>query len=89
MWSLYQRAKTFTLNPSDEMGIPEEDVWLRWMFNRSVHTLGTWVENKLAERDRDGRPLHRLERLLAIPITPRHLSLAQFQQMGTVREASG
>ena len=89
MWSLYQRAKTFTLNPSDELGIPTEDGWLRWMFTHAVHTFGTWVENKLAERDRDGKAVHRLERLLDIPITPRHLSLAQFQQMGTVRETSG
>lgn len=82
MWTLYQRAKTFNLNPSDEMGIPDEDGWLRWMFNNSVHSFGTWVENKLAERDRDGKPINRIEYLLEIPITPRKLPASQFYEMG-------
>jgi len=64
------------------MGIPDEDGWLRWMFNNSVHTFGTWMENKLNERGRDGKPLHRIERLLDIPITPKQLHLSQFREMG-------
>jgi|GEM_PF-3261228 len=80
MWKLYQRAKEFSLNPSDEMGI--EGAWLRWMFNNSVHTFGTWMENKLNEQGRDGKPLHRIERLLDIPIIPKQLHLSQFREMG-------
>ena len=82
MWKLYQKAKAFNLNPSDELNIPENEKWLRWMFGNAVHAFGTWMENKLAERGRDGKPVHRIERLLDLPIQPRKLSLSQFYEMG-------
>jgi len=56
------------------------------MFNRAVHTFGVWVENKLAERERDGRPVNRIERLLDIPIQKKTVSIAQFEAMGLVRK---
>ncbi len=81
MWKLYQRSKAFRLNPADEMGI-DEGAWLRWMFNQAVHTFGAWVEGQLAERDKQGKPVHKIERLLDLPIQPRKLSLSQFYEMG-------
>lgn len=82
MWQLYQRTNQQRANPADEIGLPSDEKWLRWMFNNAVFTLGRWVENKLAERDRDGKPVHRIERLLDIPIQPKKLTLAQFKAMG-------
>ncbi|HRF98175.1 MAG TPA: hypothetical protein PLZ51_23370 [Aggregatilineales bacterium] len=55
------------------------------MFGNAVHAFGTWMENKLAERDRDGRPVHRIEKLLNLPIQKKSVSIAQFEAMGLVR----
>lgn len=85
MWKLYQKAKSFQLNPADELNIPHDEKWLRWMFSNAVHTFGMWVENKLSERDRNGQPVHRIERLLDMPIQKKHVSIAQFEALGLVR----
>jgi len=85
MWKLYQKATAFSLHPADELNIPPDEKWLRWMFGNAVHAFGTWMENKLAERDRDGRPVHRIEKLLNLPIQKKSVSIAQFEAMGLVR----
>ena len=49
--------------PSSYLGI--DDSWTAYQFDLTVLELGTWVENKLAERDKQGKPKHRLKDLLS------------------------
>lgn len=86
VWQLHQITKAYHVTPADEIGLPSDEKWLCWMFNRAVHTFGAWVENKLAERDRDGRPVNRIERLLDMPIQKKTVSISQFEALGLVRK---
>ena len=38
--------------------------WLIYTFNRAIWMWGNWVNNKLAERDKKGKPEHDLTELL-------------------------
>ncbi len=48
------------------MGI-RNNVWLKWQFDNAVLLFGTYIENKLNERDKEGKPKHKLETLLGLP----------------------
>lgn len=43
-------------------------------------TLGRWVENKLAERDKKGKPVHKLENLLREPDGVEASGVGEFRQ---------
>ena len=38
--------------------------WVNFTFNRAVREYGNWVTGKLNERDKKGKPVHKLEDLL-------------------------
>ena len=65
MWLLYNQAKTFQQLPSELLGF--EQVWVSWMFNNAVFYLGRHVDNKLSQRDKDGRPKYCIEEALNLP----------------------
>lgn len=44
------------------VGVP--DPWAAYQFDMAVAQFGTWVENKLQERDKAGKPKHALAGLL-------------------------
>lgn len=41
-----------------------EDPWAAYQLDAAVLTLGRWIENKLAEHNKDGSPKWTIERLL-------------------------
>lgn len=63
MWDLYRQAKAFGEKPSALFGI-KDNRWLAWQFDQAVLMFGTWVDNKLNERDDNGKPKHKLDSLL-------------------------
>lgn len=65
--------------PAAEMGI--EHLYLAWCFDQAVSSFGLWVESKLSERDKKGKPKHRLETLLGIPIRTRKITMAEIGQI--------
>lgn len=71
MWLIYSQAKTFQQSPSDLLGF--EHPWVRWQFDQSVFYLGTHVESKLSQHDKDGRPKYTIEEALNLP--PRRIDL--------------
>ncbi len=44
------------------MGFAPTD-WCGWQFDTTVLLFGRWVESKLQERDKKGRPVHTLKEL--------------------------
>lgn len=56
-------AATYGQRPSGLLGLPGES-WEAFQLDHATLALGRWVEAKLAERDKSGKPIHRLERLL-------------------------
>lgn len=40
------------------------DAWEAYQLDVAVWTLGRWVESKLSERDKKGKPVHKLTTLL-------------------------
>lgn len=63
MWGLWAQAKTYAVRPSRLLRVFDE--WAAYQLDAAVLYLGTWVESKLADLDKDGQPKHRLEDLLA------------------------
>lgn len=41
--------------------------WEAYQVDLATHQVGMWIENQLAERDKKGKPVHRLADLLAEP----------------------
>lgn len=69
MWSLWQKAKTYSQLPSKILG--EEDSIAAWMLDSAVTYLGVTIENALEERVKVGvgnnveyKPRYTLARLL-------------------------
>lgn len=85
MWSLHNQAKEYSLPPSAIVGI--EDEYPAWCFDQAIFTFGRWVENKLNERHekglRKGKPVHRIETLLGLPIATRRISMSEVMTMPT------
>lgn len=65
MWSLHLSAKTYSQSPADLFGIANRP--LAWMFNDRVLEFGLYIENRLAERDKKGKPVHSAAELLREP----------------------
>ncbi len=60
-------AKTYGTRPSSFVGV--SDAWTGYQFDAACMTLGVWTESKLAERDEEGRPLHRAADVLQVAET--------------------
>jgi len=58
-----------------------EDDWAAWCFDQAIGTFGQWVENKLAERDKKGKPVHRIETLLGLPIRTRKITRGELASL--------
>lgn len=72
MYSLWQLSQETHRAPSEIVRVREwasqmmgfEDTWTPYQFDRAVVWFGIWVENHLAERDKQGKPIHTLDTLL-------------------------
>ncbi len=82
VWRLYRRCKTFSKNPSEEMGLDPDNAWLCWQFDNAVETFGLWVENKLGERTKEGKPKYEIEELLGLPHRVKPISRAYLESSG-------
>lgn len=60
-------AQTYSQRPSTLVGIPEDNPWLAYVFDRSVTIFGRWVENMLSERDKHGKSVYKLKEILNNP----------------------
>lgn len=50
--------------PSELVPIDADDDWTAYQLDSAVLTFGRWVENRLAERDKKGRPKYGIKDLL-------------------------
>lgn len=48
MWSLYNKAKTYSRLPSELLRLGDE--WMAYQFDNAVHMFGVAIENALYER---------------------------------------
>ena len=53
---------TYHRRPSEVIGVG--DPWAAYQFDMAVAQFGAWVEGKLNERDKAGKPKHSLAKLL-------------------------
>lgn len=74
LWKLHSLSANYHRPPSSYLGIA--DNWTAYQFDLTVLELGLWVENKLAERDKHGKPKHTLHDLLTDRPEQRFASLA-------------
>jgi hypothetical protein len=65
MWNLHTMGKAYGRLPSRILGI--DDPWAAYQLDHACVIFGTWVESKLGERDKKGRPKHQLSALLCAP----------------------
>lgn len=63
LWELDRLGQRYGQRPSAFLGLAGES-WAAYQLDVATLALGTWVEGKLQERDRQGRPLYGLEALL-------------------------
>lgn len=56
-------ATSYATRPSSFLGL-RSDSWEAYQLDLAALTLGRWVENKLAETDKTGKPVNRLNDLL-------------------------
>lgn len=59
-------ASEYGQRPSSFLGLPPES-WEAYQLDLAVYQLGTWVQNKLGEKDKQNRPIYKLADLLADP----------------------
>ena len=62
MWNLHSLSATYHLRPSEVIGV--DDPWAAYQFDMAVAQFGAVVEGKLNERDKKGKPVTTLARLL-------------------------
>ncbi len=63
LWTLHSLSASYGQRPSSFLGLAP-DSWDAWQVDVATLQAGRYVENKLAERDKDGRPRHTLEELI-------------------------
>jgi hypothetical protein len=61
---MHNVAQAYGQRPSTVLGVPADEEWLAYQVDAACLTFGRWVENRLAERDREGRPVHTIDELL-------------------------
>lgn len=82
---LYEQAKRYGRTPAALMGV--RNAWLSWMFNRAVWMFGAWVDGRLSERDKDGKPLYSLgELMLPRRVGSAEAFIAAFGEAGDLTE---
>lgn len=57
-------AQRYGQRPSQILHVADE--WAAWQLDLAVLTLGRWIDGKMAERTKQGKPVHRLAALLGI-----------------------
>ena len=62
MWNLHSLSVTYQRRPSEVIGV--DDPWAAYQFDLAVAQFGAWVEGKLNERDKKGKPVNSLAKLL-------------------------
>lgn len=62
MWELDELARRYGQRPSQVIGIADE--WAAYQLDVATLTVGRWVDGKLSERNKQGKPIHRLGDLL-------------------------
>ena len=62
MWQLYNLATGFGQRPSSWLGLDPVG-WEAYNLDLAVLQVGRYIEGKLAERDKDGKPTHKIEHL--------------------------
>ena len=55
-------ARRYGQRPSQVIGIADE--WAAYQLDVATLTAGRWVDGKLSERNKQGKPIHRLTDLL-------------------------
>jgi hypothetical protein len=75
LWQLDEVARRYGERPSTFLGLAP-DSWDAYQLDVAVWALGVWVEGKLAERDKQGRPVYRLRDLLSDAPTSGYRSMA-------------
>ena len=63
LWTLHSLSASYGQRPSSFLGLAPES-WDAWQVDVATLQAGRYVENKLAERDKDGRPRYSIEELL-------------------------
>lgn len=76
MWTLYCQAKATNRPPSEILRVRQLEIdltgmesewsgwWAGYQFDNAVTYFGSYIENKLAELNKDGKPVHKLEDFL-------------------------
>lgn len=64
LWKLHSLAASYSTRPSAFVGLAPTS-WEAYNFDLAVLQLGRWIENMLAEHDKDGKPIHRIGDLLS------------------------
>ncbi len=62
MWNLHSLSVMYHRRPSEVIGV--DDPWAAYQFDMAVAQFGAVVEGKLNERDKAGKPVHTLAKLL-------------------------
>lgn len=79
-------GSTYSTRPSSFLGLPA-DSWEAFQVDLACLRLGREIENKLAERDKNGRPKHTLTGILAeFEPAREQLSVRQETQYASLRE---
>ena len=63
LWELDGLAQRYGQRPSSFLGLPA-DCWEAYQLDLATWTVGRWIESKLSERDKKGKPKHALADLL-------------------------
>lgn len=76
MWTLYCQSKATNQRPSEIVNVRQLDIelsgmesewsgwWAGYQFDNAVLYFGSYIENKLTETDKEGKPTYRLEDFL-------------------------
>ncbi len=64
LWELDELARRYGTRPSAFLGLKAAS-WEAYQLDVATLTVGLWLDGKLAERDSQGKPVHRLADLLS------------------------
>lgn len=56
-------GRRYGQRPSSFLGL-DADSWEAFQLDMATLTVGRWIDSKLSERDKQGKPIHRLQDLL-------------------------
>lgn len=64
LWVLHSLSASYGQRPSSFLSLSPQS-WEAWQVDVVTLQAGRWIEGKLAERDKEGRPVWSIEKLLA------------------------